>query len=224
MKVIISGSRGITDTGRLNRAILAAQFDVTHVISGACPNSPDMMGVAWAKRQDPVVPVTLMPADWDSLGKRAGMARNCDMAQEADALIALWDGVSPGTRHMIDEAVARGLHHYIDATCPNCGRGEEVAIYRFIQPAGPLDQIRAMCRGCLVRRGGDISFFDAFGLWGNHALHIAKFKPVKETEVNLPLPPRMEVKGLVFGAKQYRREAKQIKQLPPERKQESLFA
>jgi hypothetical protein len=35
------------------------------------------------------------------------------MAQNADALIAVWDGQSPGTKHMIDVAKARGLRVFV---------------------------------------------------------------------------------------------------------------
>ena len=44
------------------------------------------------------------PADWDSFGKSAGYIRNEQMAQNADALVAFWDGQSRGTKHMIDLA------------------------------------------------------------------------------------------------------------------------
>ena len=45
-----------------------------------------------------------MPADWNKYGKRAGYLRNADMAKEAHALIAFWDGKSKGTNHMIQLA------------------------------------------------------------------------------------------------------------------------
>ena len=35
--------------------------------------------------------------------------RNAVMADNADALIAYWDGISRGTKNMIDEARKRGL-------------------------------------------------------------------------------------------------------------------
>ena len=33
--------------------------------------------------------------------------------QNADALVAVWDGKSPGTKHMIDVAKARGLRIFV---------------------------------------------------------------------------------------------------------------
>lgn len=39
----------------------------------------------------------------------AGIMRNAVMADNADALIAYWDGISRGTKNMIDEARKKGL-------------------------------------------------------------------------------------------------------------------
>lgn len=53
--------------------------------------------------------VIYMPADWDLYGKSAGFKRNVQMAKYADALVAFWDGVSSGTKHMIETAQKMGL-------------------------------------------------------------------------------------------------------------------
>lgn len=55
------------------------------------------------------VPIKEFPADWDTHGKKAGILRNIEMAEYADALIAFWDGKSRGTKNMIEEAKKRGL-------------------------------------------------------------------------------------------------------------------
>lgn len=47
--------------------------------------------------------------DWELIGRKAGPIRNAKMAEYADALIAFWDGKSPGTKNMISEAKKRGL-------------------------------------------------------------------------------------------------------------------
>ena len=52
-------------------------------------------------------------AEWKKWGRRAGYRRNVQMAQHADALIAIWDGKSPGTRHMIETANAHGLAVFV---------------------------------------------------------------------------------------------------------------
>lgn len=51
----------------------------------------------------------LHPADWERHGKAAGPIRNQEMAEIADALIAFWDGQSPGTKSMIGLAKRKGL-------------------------------------------------------------------------------------------------------------------
>ena len=53
------------------------------------------------------------PANWARHGRSAGPIRNQEMAEYADALIALWDGKSKGTENMISEAQKRGLKVYI---------------------------------------------------------------------------------------------------------------
>ena len=59
--------------------------------------------------KDNNISLMCFPADWNKYGKRAGYIRNEQMAKEADALIAFWDGKSKGTKHMIDIARSKGL-------------------------------------------------------------------------------------------------------------------
>lgn len=50
------------------------------------------------------------PADWERYGKRAGLVRNEEMAAlGADLCIAFWDGLSTGTRDMLDRAAKHGI-------------------------------------------------------------------------------------------------------------------
>lgn len=50
-------------------------------------------------------------ANWDKHGKSAGVIRNRQMIEEggATALVAFWNGLSPGTKNMIDLATQYGL-------------------------------------------------------------------------------------------------------------------
>ncbi|MFD1444284.1 hypothetical protein [Thermoactinomyces vulgaris] len=52
------------------------------------------------------------PAEWKKYGKKAGPLRNAKMAENADALVAFWDGKSRGTKDMIETAKRRGLRIY----------------------------------------------------------------------------------------------------------------
>lgn len=99
MKVIIAGSRGITDYEMIERAVESSKFVITEVVSGTA-RGVDTLGEEWAINH--FIPISRFPADWNTHGKSAGYKRNLKMGEYADALIAIWDGKSPGTKHMID--------------------------------------------------------------------------------------------------------------------------
>jgi YspA, cpYpsA-related SLOG family len=100
MKVIIAGSRGITSISILKDAIFQSDFLISEVVSG-CAQGVDSLGELWANENG--VPISRFPADWDRFGRAAGMYRNSEMAEYADAAIILWDGSSRGTLDMIDK-------------------------------------------------------------------------------------------------------------------------
>ena len=106
MRVIIAGTRTITDYGFVEDAINKSGFDITEVVCGMA-SGVDSLGERYAKEHD--IPVAYYPADWDVHGRRAGYIRNIEMAKNADALIAIIKDDSPGTMHMIKEAMRRGI-------------------------------------------------------------------------------------------------------------------
>lgn len=110
MKVIIAGSRNIIDYSYVENAIKESQFEITEVVSGTA-KGVDRLGEHYAAVND--IKLTKFPAQWDLYGKSAGHRRNADMATYADALIAIWDGKSKGTKHMIEEAGKRKLNVYL---------------------------------------------------------------------------------------------------------------
>ena len=108
MRVISAGGRDFSDYERLSERVLhllSAQDQVTIVCGEA--RGADSLGkrLAYEKGWE----VLSFPADWDKYGKVAGYKRNDEMARNADALIAFWDGKSIGTKHMIDLAKKHGL-------------------------------------------------------------------------------------------------------------------
>jgi hypothetical protein len=109
MRTIIAGSRTIGDIRLIDLAVDESGFTITRVISG-CAMGVDALGEQWAEVRG--VPISKFPADWE-LGRGAGFQRNCQMAINADALIAVWDGRSKGTAHMIIEAHRKGLKVYV---------------------------------------------------------------------------------------------------------------
>lgn len=110
MKTIIAGSRGITNFNIVAKAIQDSQFPISEVVSGGA-KGVDQLGERWAAQNK--IPTRVFPAQWDKLGKSAGYRRNEDMAKYANALIAIWDGQSKGTKHMIDIAKSKGLQVYV---------------------------------------------------------------------------------------------------------------
>lgn len=111
MRVIVAGSRTADCMLELVSAIRKAGFVIDTVVSGTARGA-DRLGEQWAKANG--VPIARYPADWDGLGKSAGYRRNEEMARNADALIALWDGESRGTIHMISIAKKAGLPVHVE--------------------------------------------------------------------------------------------------------------
>ena len=110
MRVIIAGSRSIENYSILLDAIDESGFQVTTVISGRA-KGVDRMGETYAYLRG--LTIDVFPADWDKHGKAAGYIRNSEMAEHADALIAIWDGKSKGTKNMIEIAKRKGLKVFV---------------------------------------------------------------------------------------------------------------
>lgn len=110
MKVIIAGSRSITKYSYVLRAIRESNFEITEVVSGTA-NGVDRLGETYANLKQ--IPCERFPADWNNYGKYAGPRRNNEMAKYADALIAVWDGHSSGTKNMIELARKWGLKIFV---------------------------------------------------------------------------------------------------------------
>ena len=87
----------------VSEAVRLAPWEPTLVISGGARGA-DILGERWARENH--VPVTKFPAEWRVNGiynPSAGFERNSRMAKNAEALIAVWDGKSRGTCHMINK-------------------------------------------------------------------------------------------------------------------------
>lgn len=122
MKIIIAGGRDVTDYRIMLDAIIKSGYwklykNKIEVISGMARGA-DALGVEFAKRNGLVLHE--FRPDWDGLGKAAGHIRNADMGKYAKAhngaLLALWDGISTGTRSMVAWAEKNKLEHYVYRT------------------------------------------------------------------------------------------------------------
>lgn len=110
MKTIIAGGRTIHDYQLVLDAIEEANLDITTVVSGGA-KGVDALGEQYAEEMN--IPLQIFYAKWDEHGRSAGPIRNIKMAENADALIAIWDGKSRGTKHMIETARKRNLVVYV---------------------------------------------------------------------------------------------------------------
>lgn len=114
MITIIAGSRRGPTAQDVADAIAHCGWTPSLVVSGGAAGG-DQAGERWAGQNG--VPVVVHRARWNlpdgSTDRGAGRARNVKMAERAEALIAIWDGQSPGTNHMIRTALARGLRVYV---------------------------------------------------------------------------------------------------------------
>lgn len=117
--LIVAGSRDFLGGARWARGLkmlddLHAKYPTLQIISGGAPGA-DAMGAWWARSRK--VPLHMMLARWNkpdgTRDKAAGIKRNVEMAKSGTHLLAFWDGQSPGTQHMIDEALKRALHVHV---------------------------------------------------------------------------------------------------------------
>ena len=110
MKVIIAGSRDIDNMGYVEEAIKESGFEITEVVCGLC-RGVDLLGKEWALKNN--VPIKEFPPNWNLYGNAAGPIRNKEMAEYAEALIAIRKAGSKGTTHMILVAKKKGLKFYV---------------------------------------------------------------------------------------------------------------
>ena len=111
MRTIIAGGRECTDMAVLSAALNKCGWIPTVILSGGARGA-DRLGERFA--YGTATPLEIYTAQWETHGRGAGYRRNELMASKAEALIALWDGMSRGTKHMITIAKAAGLRVHIE--------------------------------------------------------------------------------------------------------------
>jgi hypothetical protein len=104
IKVIIAGGRDFDNYDLMCEKLKTYIGDGPVVIICGGARGADTLGERWANEHAGKIVKAFMrmEADWDTHGKAAGPLRNEAMAEEADCLVAFWDGESRGTKHMIE--------------------------------------------------------------------------------------------------------------------------
>lgn len=97
MKLLIVGSRGITDYD----LSLYVDESADLIISGGAAGV-DTLAEKYADKKG--ISKLILRPDYKRYGKAAPIIRNKMMVDLCDALIVIWDGKSKGTKHTIDYA------------------------------------------------------------------------------------------------------------------------
>lgn len=103
MIAAVIGSRGIAMP---IDAFIPAETDA--IITGGAAGV-DQLAEQYAREHD--LPCMVIRPDYSRYGRRAPLVRNREIIERADIVIAVWDGVSAGTKHSLD--YARKLHKEI---------------------------------------------------------------------------------------------------------------
>ena len=100
MKILIAGSRTITDMDILLKVIKLSGYKITssdEIVSGGA-RGVDTLAEIYAKNNG--IPIKIFKPDWDKYGKSAGVIRNYEMAKYCDGAIVIHNG-SNGSLNMI---------------------------------------------------------------------------------------------------------------------------
>jgi len=91
MTLIIAGSRTFTDYPRLCQVLAPDRHRIAQILTGGARGA-EQLGYRWAWKH---------AVRHQLFRKSAGVRRHHQMEHAGDVLLALWDGVSPETAHLI---------------------------------------------------------------------------------------------------------------------------
>lgn len=121
MKLIVAGSRSITSLGIVLSSIrkVMETTNVTEIVSGTA-RGVDKLGEQAAEILK--LPVKRFYPQWTNpngtTNIRAGFERNARMGAYADCLLAVWDGKSTGTKHMMNYMKSLGKPVIVEQSTP----------------------------------------------------------------------------------------------------------
>lgn len=131
MKVIVAGSRNIDSKWVVSDAIENspwrldsssspfAQMDkIYELVHGGARGVDTIAAKIAEERNTTAKQFAVSTEEYNKKGDSAFYDRNIAMAEYADALIAIWDHKSDGTRNMIDIALDHGLDVYVKVVNP----------------------------------------------------------------------------------------------------------
>ena len=117
MKIAVVGSRGFPDKKFVILETKKVFFDYAYLldltlVSGGARGPDTWAEEAVNQAQEELnqelaginIKKEIFKPEWDTHGKSAGFMRNEKIINEADLVLAFWDGASNGTKHSIDLA------------------------------------------------------------------------------------------------------------------------
>lgn len=102
MRVAVVGSRGLT-VSNLGQYL---PENTTEIVSGGA------IGIDTCAREYAIshnIKLTEFRPDYERYGRRAPLKRNITIIQNADIVLAFWDGISHGTKYVIDNCERMGV-------------------------------------------------------------------------------------------------------------------
>lgn len=105
-RVVIAGCRNYHNYEEaktfIDLCLCETKMKYTIIILSGASSGADALGERYALENG--FAIEKYPANWEKYGKKAGPLRNKQMADVCDLLICFWDGISKGTKSMIDYA------------------------------------------------------------------------------------------------------------------------
>ncbi len=113
MKKVIAviGSRNFNDYDKLK--VVLNKFDIDKMVSGGAKGA-DLLAERYATEYN--IPTIIHKPDWKKYGRCAGFVRNKLIIEDADIVVAFWDGRSKGTKNSIDIAKKLNKDCYVILT------------------------------------------------------------------------------------------------------------
>lgn len=99
MKVAVIGSRDFYGYDLVKETL--STIDITLLISGGAKGA-DSLGEQYANENN--IETLIFKPDWKKHGPAAGPIRNTDIVNNANIIVAFWDGESKGTKDSITKA------------------------------------------------------------------------------------------------------------------------
>lgn len=107
--IVGTGSREWIDRDTIRRVLFNTAAGSAIYLNVGDAGGADRIMLEEADKMD--IPVRVFPAHWNRDGRKAGIVRNLRMLDVAQpsCVIAFQHGDTPGTAHMINAALARGI-------------------------------------------------------------------------------------------------------------------